>query len=181
VRRGKSRPPVRVPGIHRFAEDTDAAYPIAASVEADIGLSLEALIAEFTTNPLPARESDAKIRELLAAELKAGENDVGVPLKPQRIVSDIRKAMGDEDIVLVDDTGAVKMCAHAPASSMAKRSLAMTTALPRSISSVTTALTSASSSGIGPISSRKQAKPFLPCSPKRHRAQTLIPRPPSWG
>jgi acetolactate synthase-1/2/3 large subunit len=94
--------------VHRFAEDTDAAYPIAASIEADIGRSLEALIAEFTATLLPACEIKPKIRELHTEELKAGENDTGFPLKPQRIVSDIRKAVGDEDIVLAD-TGALKM------------------------------------------------------------------------
>jgi acetolactate synthase-1/2/3 large subunit len=37
-----------------------------------------------------------------------GRNDHSYPLKPQRIVADIRAAMGEKDIVLVD-TGAVKM------------------------------------------------------------------------
>jgi len=94
--------------IHRFAEDTDAAYPIAASIEADIGRSLAALIAEFEAQPLPRYEMGSKIRALHAEEFEAGENDASYPLKPQRIVNDIRKAMGDEDIVLAD-TGAIKM------------------------------------------------------------------------
>src|SRR5271165_5047968 len=94
--------------VHRFAEDTDAAYPIAASIEADINRSLAALIAEFSVKPLPRYEMGSKIRALHAEELKAGENDASYPLKPQRVVNDIRKAMGDEDIVLAD-TGAIKM------------------------------------------------------------------------
>ena len=94
--------------IHRFAEDTDAAYPIAASIEADIGRSLAALIAEFEAQPLPRYEMGSKIRALHGEEFEAGENDASYPLKPQRIVNDIRKAMGDEDIVLAD-TGAIKM------------------------------------------------------------------------
>lgn len=94
--------------VHRFAEDTDAAYPIAASIEADIGRSLTALIAEFEAKPLPRYEIAPKVHALHAEELKAGENDASYPLKPQRVVSDIRKAMGDEDIVLAD-TGAIKM------------------------------------------------------------------------
>lgn len=36
------------------------------------------------------------------AELAAGEADPAFPPKPQRIVADIRQAMGDDDIVLVD-------------------------------------------------------------------------------
>ncbi|NVK40366.1 MAG: acetolactate synthase large subunit [Oceanospirillaceae bacterium] len=94
--------------IHRFAEDTDACYPISVSVEADIGLSIEALIAEFRRTPLKASHTDAPIRKLRDAELSSHETDASFPLKPQRLVCDIRKALGDEDIVLVD-TGAIKM------------------------------------------------------------------------
>jgi len=94
--------------IHRFAQDTDAAYPVASSIEAEIGLALEALIEELTTGPCPSYPNDAVIRALHAQELKAGENDASFPVKPQRIVNDIRKALGDEDIVL-SDTGAIKM------------------------------------------------------------------------
>jgi len=94
--------------IHRFAQDTDAAYPVARSIEADIGLALEALIQELNARPGPAYPNDAVIRALHARELKAGESDESFPVKPQRIVNDIRKALGDEDIVLAD-TGAIKM------------------------------------------------------------------------
>ena len=94
--------------IHRFAQDTDAAYPVASSIEADIGLALKALIEEFTANPCPSYPNDAVIRALHAQELEAGENDASFPVKPQRIINDIRKALGDEDIVLAD-TGAIKM------------------------------------------------------------------------
>jgi len=94
--------------IHRFSQDTDAAYPVASSIEAEIGLALDDLIKEFTARPCPAYSNDAVIRALHAEELKAGENDAGFPVKPQRIINDIRKALGDEDIVLAD-TGAIKM------------------------------------------------------------------------
>src|SRR2546428_14184385 len=49
-----------------------------------------------------------KIRRLLQEELEMGRNDNSYPVKPQRMVADIRAAMGEKDIVLVD-TGAVKM------------------------------------------------------------------------
>ena len=51
---------------------------------------------------------DIKIRHLIREELERGSKDDSYPVKPQRIVADIRAAMGEEDIVLVD-TGAVKM------------------------------------------------------------------------
>jgi acetolactate synthase-1/2/3 large subunit len=56
--------------------------------------------------PIPRR--DIAIRHLRDQELAAGEHDASFPLKPQRILSDIRKAMDDDDIVLCD-TGALKM------------------------------------------------------------------------
>jgi acetolactate synthase I/II/III large subunit len=45
---------------------------------------------------------------LLRHEIDRGANDDSYPVKPQRLVADIRRAMGRDDIVLVD-TGAVKM------------------------------------------------------------------------
>lgn len=94
--------------VHRFAEDIDAAYPVAVAVEADIVASLEALIGEFRRQAAGPFPSNAKIRDLCAAELEAGAGNDSFPLVPQRIVSDIRKALDDDDIVLAD-TGAIKM------------------------------------------------------------------------
>lgn len=98
----------RIVHVHRFAEDTDASYPISASVEADIALSIAALKEAFVKEPLAKRHYNHKIRQLREEELGAGENDDSFPLKPQRVVNDVRKALGDEDIVLAD-TGAIKM------------------------------------------------------------------------
>ncbi|MDQ3848569.1 MAG: thiamine pyrophosphate-dependent enzyme [Thermoproteota archaeon] len=49
-----------------------------------------------------------KIVDLLRGELEEGASDNSFPVKPQRIVSDTRLALGESDIVLVD-TGALKM------------------------------------------------------------------------
>lgn len=93
--------------VHRFAEDTDAHYQISVDIEADIAQSLEALTAAASDiEPFPARE--IAIRHLRHEELEGGEHDDSFPLKPQRIVSDIRTALDDHDIVLAD-TGAIKM------------------------------------------------------------------------
>ena len=126
--------------VHRFAEDTDAAYPINVSIEADIVGSLGALIEAFTKAPLTPRPVNADIRGLIDAELDAGANDNSYPLKPQRVVFDIRQAMGDEDIVLVD-TGALKMWmarlypAFAPLTCLISNGLAtMAFALPGALS-----------------------------------------------
>ncbi|MFS3136205.1 acetolactate synthase large subunit [Gluconacetobacter sacchari] len=94
--------------VHRFAEDIDASYPVTVAVEADVALALDALIAAFAAQPAGPFPKDAKIRGLCEAELAAGARDDRFPLAPQRIVSDIRAALDDDDIVLAD-TGAIKM------------------------------------------------------------------------
>ncbi|WP_342627121.1 acetolactate synthase large subunit [Nguyenibacter vanlangensis] len=94
--------------VHRFAEDIDAAYPVAVAVEADIDAALDALIATFEAMPAGPFSTDAKIRAILEAECSAGAANDAFPLVPQRIVADIRAALDDDDIVLAD-TGAIKM------------------------------------------------------------------------
>lgn len=125
--------------IHRFAEDTDACYPISVSVEADISRSLDALLTEFRREPLGKAHGDAPIRALRDDELASHAADDSYPLKPQRVISDIRKALGDEDIVLAD-TGAIKMWmarlypAHAPLSCIISNGLStMAFSLPGAI------------------------------------------------
>ena len=68
---------------------------------------LTALAARVSPKPgLVATER--QIRCLLREELERGRQDDSYPVKPQRLVADIRAALGREDIVLVD-SGAVKM------------------------------------------------------------------------
>ncbi|MDO4960401.1 MAG: acetolactate synthase large subunit [Eubacteriales bacterium] len=51
---------------------------------------------------------DVKIKEKMAEEFAAHDNDESFPLKPQRILSDIRKVL-DKDDILISDVGAHKM------------------------------------------------------------------------
>ncbi|PZP45028.1 MAG: acetolactate synthase large subunit [Azospirillum brasilense] len=94
--------------VHRFAADTDAAYPVAVSLEADIPQAIAALAEAFRGGTVPPNHPAPKIRALRDQELLSHEADDAFPLKPQRVVSDMRKALGDEDILLTD-TGAIKM------------------------------------------------------------------------
>jgi len=100
--------------INTFLADVDANYVPEASLVADINLAIKALdkalSAALQANnrlglPAPAV---AQIKGLVAAELQKGRDSQSFPLLPQRIVADIRAAMGDDDIVLAD-TGAIKM------------------------------------------------------------------------
>jgi acetolactate synthase-1/2/3 large subunit len=93
--------------IHRYPAQVDAHYHLAVGIQGDISESLDALARETKLNPT-MNLTGQKIRRLLQEELEMGRNDNSYPVKPQRIVADIRAAMGEKDIVLVD-TGAVKM------------------------------------------------------------------------
>ena len=93
--------------VNRFPAEVDTNYDVEVGIQADISRTLDAL-AGATTRRFEPTESGEKIRRLLADELERGRADDSFPLKPQRIVSDTRAAMGRSDIVLAD-TGAVKM------------------------------------------------------------------------
>lgn len=49
-----------------------------------------------------------RIRNMMVKEFKSYENDKSFPMKPQKILSDVRKVMGKDDIV-ISDVGAHKM------------------------------------------------------------------------
>jgi acetolactate synthase-1/2/3 large subunit len=93
--------------IQQYPAEVDSHYDLAVGIEGSISLALEALSAAVTPRMAltPTRQ---KIQALLREELEQGAHDKSFPMKPPRLVSDIRKAMGESDIVLVD-TGAVKM------------------------------------------------------------------------
>jgi acetolactate synthase-1/2/3 large subunit len=97
----------RILHLSRVPAEVDARYDVEVGVQADISRTLDALAAA-TTRRFQLGTSGEKVRRLLAAELARGGSDDSFPVKPQRIVSDIRAALGRSDIVLAD-TGAVKM------------------------------------------------------------------------
>jgi len=93
--------------VHRFPAIVDTYYNVTVDVTGDIPKTLTALAAKVSPKTgLMATEQ--KIRCLLREELERGQQDASYPVKPQRLVTDIRAALGREDFVLVD-SGAVKM------------------------------------------------------------------------
>jgi len=93
--------------IHRFPAEVDMHYPVDVGIIGDISASLDALRDAMTG----CRFDDAATgpgRDLLADEVRRGQQDSRFPLAPQRIVADTRAALGRSDVVLVD-TGATKM------------------------------------------------------------------------
>ncbi|MBO0769083.1 MAG: acetolactate synthase large subunit, partial [Solirubrobacterales bacterium] len=93
--------------LHRFPAEVDAHYEVSVGLQSDIAATLDALAPAVDRRFGQALE-EQQIRERLAGELARGEADQRFPLSPARIVADTRKALGREDIVLVD-TGALKM------------------------------------------------------------------------
>ncbi|WP_430786644.1 acetolactate synthase large subunit [Virgibacillus flavescens] len=87
--------------------ETDSHYPVALNVIGDIKENLKKL-----TNALPAKPRSLEwinpVRQQALAELESFANDLSYPVKPQKIISDLRSVLDDESIVLAD-VGAHKM------------------------------------------------------------------------
>ncbi|MCW7946646.1 acetolactate synthase [Streptomyces hygroscopicus] len=98
----------RIVHVHHFPAEVDAHYPVTVGVEGDPSQSLDALAAALPDGLAYRTGAGAKIRALLAEELRYGRENDAFPLVPQRVVSDVRTALDRHDIVLAD-TGAGKM------------------------------------------------------------------------
>ncbi len=93
--------------ISSYAAEVDAHYPVAVGIESNLSMALDEL-AKGVRSKEGLKAENQKIVNLLRGELEEGARDDSFPVKPQRIVSDTRLALGQSDIVLVD-TGALKM------------------------------------------------------------------------
>jgi acetolactate synthase I/II/III large subunit len=94
----------RILHIHRSVAEVDDAYTLEVGVQGDIGASLDA-IAE-AASPEPRSNWEPPGERLVREELASGSGDDAFPVRPQRIVHDVREALGREDIVLCDTGGA---------------------------------------------------------------------------
>jgi acetolactate synthase I/II/III large subunit len=92
--------------IHRTVAEVDEAYTLEVGVQGDIGAALDA-IAEAASG-IPEKDREPPGERFVREELESGAGDDAFPVRPQRIVHDVREALGREDIVLCD-TGAVKI------------------------------------------------------------------------
>ena len=89
----------RILHLGRLPAEVDASYDVEVGVQADLSATLDALAAATTRRWQPGASGE-KIRALLAGELARGAADDSFPVKPQRVVSDIRAALGRANIVL---------------------------------------------------------------------------------
>jgi acetolactate synthase-1/2/3 large subunit len=85
--------------------EVDEHYILEVGVIGDISSALEALIAVAN----PANDaSTGELRKIIVEEMEELADDDGFPVKPQKILSDLRGALNDDDIV-ISDVGAHKM------------------------------------------------------------------------
>lgn len=85
--------------------EVDEHYILEVGVIGDIASALSSIAA--VAEPQPEVKS-TELRRVIVEELNSNADDESFPLKPQRILSDVRKALNDEDILL-SDVGAHKM------------------------------------------------------------------------
>ena len=91
--------------VHASPAEVDAHYILEVGVVGDIAFSLPAIASEAAASgcsPVTA------LRETIVEELEAFAGDRSFPVKPQRIVWDLRQALDAHDVV-VSDVGAHKM------------------------------------------------------------------------
>ena len=94
--------------ISRYPAEVDAHYSVAVGIESNLSMALNELAKSVRSKEEGLKVENQRIVDLLRRELDEGAGDDSFPVKPQRVVSDTRLALGESDIVLVD-TGAVKM------------------------------------------------------------------------
>ena len=91
--------------IHSSPAEVDSAYTVEVGVQGHIAFSLNAIAEISKPSKLPVPNPH---REVMLSEIHEYDDDDGFPIKPQKILSDVRKALKPEDILL-SDVGAHKM------------------------------------------------------------------------
>lgn len=87
--------------------ETDANYPVALNVIGDIKENIKKV-----NQAIPNKERTIdwiqSVRKQALSELESFQNDTGFPVKPQKIISDLRSVL-DEKSIVISDVGAHKM------------------------------------------------------------------------
>jgi acetolactate synthase I/II/III large subunit len=99
----------RILAIDTQPAEVDASYQPEVELVGDIGGVLERLLPELGGRSAEAHlEGHLELREALLEDLHANEHDDGWPIKPQKAIFDLRRALGPADIV-ISDVGAHKV------------------------------------------------------------------------
>lgn len=105
----KWNPEGKIPIIHigTTPAEIDSSYIPQVEVVGDISDSLEEIMKQADRKG-KTTPSAVKLREEIREDYEHYANDDGFPIKPQKIIYDLRQVMGPEDIV-ISDVGAHKM------------------------------------------------------------------------
>lgn len=95
----------RIIHIDSTPAEVDEHYPVATGVVGDIGVALARLASGLKAGPV---NKCPALRETIVREMEAYAEDTGFPVKPQKIMWDLRQILAPEDIV-ISDVGAHKM------------------------------------------------------------------------
>jgi acetolactate synthase I/II/III large subunit len=105
----KWNPEAKIPIVHinLMPAEIDSSYIPVAEVVGDITDALNEILnrVDQTDRPQPYA---LELREEIRADYVQYANDPGFPIKPQKVIYDLRQVMGPEDIV-ISDVGAHKM------------------------------------------------------------------------
>ncbi len=85
--------------------EIDEFYILECGLIGEIKHSLQAIAANTS---MKNEILSTTLRETIVSEMKAFENDASFPIKPQKILSDLRKVL-DDDAIVISDVGAHKM------------------------------------------------------------------------
>ena len=105
----KWNPQAKIPIIHisALSAEIDSSYVPFVEVVGDISDSLEEILQRSHRQGKPEPYA-LQLRAEIRADYQEYANDSGFPIKPQKLIYDLRQVMGPEDIVL-SDVGAHKM------------------------------------------------------------------------
>jgi acetolactate synthase-1/2/3 large subunit len=98
----------RILHIDTAPAEVDSNYRPEVELVGDIDGTLRRLLEAVGPSQQVTEERHVELRTALLADLQAYEHDEGWPIKPQKAIADLRRALGPEDIV-VSDVGAHKI------------------------------------------------------------------------
>jgi acetolactate synthase-1/2/3 large subunit len=96
----------KIVNINSSPAEVDEHYIVECGVIGHIGAALRDIASQARRHPGPAADRD--LRQTVLAETADHASDRGSPVAPQKIIHDLRRALGLEDIVICD-VGAHKM------------------------------------------------------------------------
>ncbi|MDQ3870256.1 MAG: acetolactate synthase large subunit [Chloroflexota bacterium] len=98
----------RILAIDTQPAEVDSHYRPTVELVGDIGGSLERLLEAVGRRDLGEVHEHIDLRNALLADLDAFKSDEAWPIKPQKAIGDLRRALGPDDIV-ISDVGAHKV------------------------------------------------------------------------